>query len=92
MEVQPEVVEVVPRSEQLNPTATACEKSTLPNLEQLGRQRPNNVLSGLREVAFIFSIAMSQFLAEYLAGGRGVVGLDWRWIGLDIHGYPLDWR
>ena len=45
----------------------------LDEIEQRRRQRPAELVSTIQEVAFVFSIAISQLLCEYFMGGFAVL-------------------
>lgn len=55
------------------PTEVDIEESLEVRIERLGRERPPTFKSIWQEVAFLFSVIMSQVLTEYFVSGFGVI-------------------
>ncbi|EDN03242.1 predicted protein [Histoplasma mississippiense (nom. inval.)] len=59
----------VPRGQQPAQVELLSER----DIERLGRERPSSFKNAWTEIAFVFSISMSQVLAEYFISGFNVV-------------------
>ncbi|RVX66491.1 hypothetical protein B0A52_09775 [Exophiala mesophila] len=55
------------------PTEVDIEESLEVRIERLGRERPPTFKSIWQELAFLFSVIMSQVLTEYFVSGFGVI-------------------
>lgn len=58
-----------PHNDGKDKTEAPVEESLQARVERLGRERPPTFTTLWREILFVFSISMSQFLTEYLVSG-----------------------
>lgn len=69
----PTIPQPAPQRPEGDNSPDQLDESTEARIERLGRQRPSIFSSAFKEIAFVFSITMSQIITEFFVSGFTVI-------------------